>query len=156
MGRARSSDDDFAAAVGQSHSIREALGRLGLAPAGGNYKEFKKRLARLGLDASHFSGQGHRRGKRVGRPLAAILVEESSYTNNNRLRIRLINEGILAPKCSECGIDRWRGKPITLHLDHMNGINNDHRIGNLRLLCPNCHSQTATYCGRNKGNPRGG
>lgn len=45
----------------------------------------------------------------------------------------------------------WAGKPIKLHLDHVNGIRNDHRLPNLRWLCPNCHSQTVTYCGRNKG-----
>ncbi|MGB2240169.1 MAG: HNH endonuclease [Pseudomonadales bacterium] len=53
--------------------------------------------------------------------------------------------------CSSCGIgDEWNGKPITLQLDHINGVNNDHRLDNLRMLCPNCHSQTDTWCGRNK------
>ena len=47
--------------------------------------------------------------------------------------------------CTTCGINEWQGKPLTLHLDHINGINNDNRIENLRLLCPNCHSQTETY-----------
>ena len=52
-------------------------------------------------------------------------------------------------KC-ECGItDTWQGKKITLELDHINGINSDNRIENLRYLCPNCHSQTPTFRGRN-------
>lgn len=45
----------------------------------------------------------------------------------------------------------WAGQKIVLHLDHKNGIRNDHRLDNLRFLCPNCHSQTMTYCGRNIG-----
>ena len=44
----------------------------------------------------------------------------------------------------------WCGKEITLELDHINGDNRDHRVQNLRLLCPNCHSQTDTWRGRNK------
>jgi 5-methylcytosine-specific restriction endonuclease McrA len=53
-------------------------------------------------------------------------------------------------RCQICGISEWHGKPITLQLDHINGINNDNRYENLRLICPNCHSQTITYAGRNK------
>jgi 5-methylcytosine-specific restriction endonuclease McrA len=53
-------------------------------------------------------------------------------------------------KCSYCGISEWNGKELSLHLDHINGINNDNRLDNLRFLCPNCHSQTDTYCGKNK------
>lgn len=57
----------------------------------------------------------------------------------------------LKPKgCSECGIEDWFGKPLVLELDHINGINTDNRLENLRLLCPNCHSQTHTFRGRNK------
>lgn len=144
------SDEQFIEAVTKSTSIREVLKRLNLREAGGNYKEFKKRVERLRIDISHFQGQGHGKAPRKGRALSEILVQQSTYTNNNRLRIRLIREGVLSPRCGECGLAEWRGRAITLHLDHINGINNDHRLENLRLLCPNCHSQTDTYCGRNK------
>ena len=66
------------------------------------------------------------------------------------LKERLVKEKYLEYKCAECGITEWNGKPLSLHLDHINGINNDHRIENLRFLCPNCHSQTNTYAGKNK------
>ena len=51
----------------------------------------------------------------------------------------------------ECGISEWLGNPLALQLDHINGVNNDHRLTNLRFLCPNCHSQTDTYAGKNMG-----
>ena len=53
-------------------------------------------------------------------------------------------------KCANCGLIEWQGQVLSLHLDHINGINNDHRIENLRFLCPNCHSLTETYAGKNK------
>jgi len=53
-------------------------------------------------------------------------------------------------ECSMCGIRDWNDKEITLELDHINGNNRDHRLANIRLLCPNCHSQTPTWRGRNK------
>lgn len=70
-----------------------------------------------------------------------------------KVKKRLIDEGYIEQKCDWCGIkDQWNGKPIVLHLDHINGINNDHRLENLRLLCPNCHSQTDTFAGKGKRN----
>lgn len=143
-------DEDLIEAVRESLSVREALARIGLVAAGGNYKEFRKHVARLGLDISHFLGQGHRKGKGRKRPLSDVLVRDSTHTNTNALRLRLLREGMLEPRCVVCGLREWQGQPITLHLEHANGKNNDHRLENLRLLCPNCHSQTETYCGRNK------
>lgn len=72
------------------------------------------------------------------------------YPTNN-LKKRLLKEGVFSNVCAKCGFcGLWNGMPLTLHLDHINGINNDHRISNLQLLCPNCHSQTPTYAGKNK------
>jgi len=53
----------------------------------------------------------------------------------------------LINKCSNCGLDeKWDGKEIIMILDHINGVNDDHRLENLRMLCPNCNSQTETFC----------
>ncbi len=147
-------DEAFRVAVASSFSLREVLLKLGLKPAGGNYKEFSKHAERLGVDTSHFTGQGYLKGKShnwaPARSLDSILVEESDYTLTSGMKQRLVRVGILEQKCYECGITEWEGRPLSFHLDHINGINNDHRRENLRLLCPNCHSQTATYCGKNK------
>lgn len=78
-----------------------------------------------------------------------IFTEKSAYSNE-LVKQRIINDNLLNYCCSICAIDMWQGETIVLDLDHINGINTDNRIENLRFLCPNCHSQTDTYKGRNK------
>lgn len=65
------------------------------------------------------------------------------------MKLKIIKLNLIPYLCSECNINEWKGQPFSLHLDHKNGINNDNRLENLRFLCPNCHSQTTTYCGKN-------
>jgi hypothetical protein len=79
-----------------------------------------------------------------------ILSGKHPHFQTNKLRKRLIKENILENKCSVCGISTWNDNPITLQLDHIDGNNKNHILKNIRLICPNCHSQTETYCGRNK------
>lgn len=86
----------------------------------------------------------------IRQDLSKILVSNSSYKNMTRLKLRLQKELGLEYRCDNCKISEWLDKPISLQLDHINGINNDHRLENLRLLCPNCHSQTETFAGKNK------
>ena len=79
-----------------------------------------------------------------------ILIENSPYHNIYRLKLRLLKEHLLEYKCGICGNKgEWNGFPLTLQLDHINGIHTDHRLENLRFLCPNCHSQTETFSGKN-------
>ena len=81
-----------------------------------------------------------------------ILVENSSYENIYSLKKRLIANNLLEYVCARCGNNgEWNGEELVLQLEHKNGIHNDHRLCNLEFLCPNCHSQTNTYSGRNKG-----
>ena len=77
------------------------------------------------------------------------MVENSGYANIASLKRRLVNEKRLEYKCECCGLSEWRGVPLSLNLHHKNGINNDHRIENLSFLCPNCHSITDTFAGKN-------
>jgi len=151
------SDTQFAKVVADSYSMASALRALGVIAAGGNYATAKTRIKRLGLDTSHWLGQaihrGTKRPRKSKRSLAEILVQDSTYTSKSCLRIRLIKEGLLKNRCCICGISEWQREPLVLHLDHINGVGDDHRIENLRLLCPNCHSQTPTYTGRNARKP---
>lgn len=89
------------------------------------------------------SGRLRARGHQL--PLAVLLARSDRST----IKRRLLDAGILKNACDECGISEWRGKPLSVQIDHKNGKPNDHRIENLRMLCPNCHSQTETFGGRN-------
>jgi 5-methylcytosine-specific restriction endonuclease McrA len=86
------------------------------------------------------------RRRRLEAPLLEMLQSPSSRWQK---KLRLLRDGILKNQCSRCGIGDWRGKPLGIHIDHINGEKNDWRLENLRMLCPNCHSQTPTFGGRN-------
>lgn len=143
------SDEKFREIVANSFTYSDILRALGLGTRGGSSTDIlKRRIAELNCSIEHFSRSGS--GKYVKYPLEEIMVENSSYASIASLKKRLVNEGILEYKCAICGISEWLGKPLSLQLDHINGVNNDHRKENLRFLCPNCHSQTDTFAGKNQ------
>lgn len=94
-----------------------------------------------------------RRGDITPRPRAApaseIFVVSDEKPNRYHLKKRLLQGGHKEPRCEICGLDVWRGRPLSLELHHRNGDGRDNRLGNLELLCPNCHSQTDNWGGRN-------
>ena len=147
--------DRFAAAVASNISIGCVRNQLGCGVSGTNYRRVHNMVRDLQLDTSHWLGEAHLRGAHhswtPAIPLSEILIERSTYTDRMRLKRRLVAAGLLQYACAgpECGISEWRGRRLVLQLDHMNGVSDDNRLENLRLLCPNCHSQTLTYCGRN-------
>lgn len=140
------SDEAFTRAVRGSLFAADVLRTLGFDLSGGNYSAVRRRVTRLGLDTTHW----HRGRPPAGRPLDSVLVP-GGYTNRHRLKLRLVRAGRLRNVCALCSLNpEWRGQPLTLVLDHINGVNDDYRAENLRLLCPNCHSQTPTFSGRNR------
>ncbi len=101
------------------------------------------------------SGKGISKKKKDGNgkfALTEILEGKHPKYKTNNLKWRLFEEGIKSNKCEECKVSDWNGKELICELDHINGNPKDHRLENLRILCPNCHSQTDTFCGRNKRN----
>lgn len=97
-------------------------------------------------------GSWHKAVKRGDiRPRRQRLELETVLASSPRRTVKrhLIQAGILENRCDWCGLDEWRGKPLAIQIDHVNGIKNDNRIENLRMLCPNCHSQTDTFAARN-------
>lgn len=125
--------------------------KLGIEHVGGeDYKEVRNLAKELGVELK-FSYKRNYYKTNSKKNLSEILVENSEYKNATQLKERLIKEGLKENKCEnpECGLSEWHGKPISLQIHHINGIHNDNRLENLMLLCPNCHSQTDTYAGKN-------
>ena len=130
---------------------------MGYCPSGGNPTTIKKYVALWGIDVSHFdpgrvSTDALRRAN-PPRPIEELLTERSSVTRAY-LKRRLYTEGIKEPRCELCGQGEiWRGVPITLILDHINGVRDDNRLENLRIVCPNCAATLPTHCGRTLKKP---
>jgi len=150
-------EDHLRVVVAASRTSTDALRRLGLSTGGGeHHQRFERKLEELGISTTHFVYHAAPTSCRKGgsrKALGEILVRGSTY-NPRKLKKRLICEGVLEERCAECGVGpEWNGKPLVHQLDHISGDRSDQRLSNLRLLCPNCHSQTPTFAGRNK---RGG
>jgi len=106
---------------------------------------------RFGFSTSSWH-QAVKRGQIRPRPAALPLAEvfaAGTRRNRGHLKRHLLNAGIKLNVCECCGLTGWRGKPISLALHHVNGDRLDNRVENLQFLCPNCHSQTENYAGRN-------
>lgn len=150
----RWSDGDLAEAVKSSRSFRQVLAKIGLIESGGNYRQIQKFIAEFKLDISHFTGRAWSRGDVAPRgPVASlvnIMVAGSDY-QTFKLKRRLFKEGLKKPECEECGWAKiTTDGRLPLELDHINGDSRDHRLENLRVLCPNCHSLKPTHRGANR------
>lgn len=146
------SDEDFAIIVSRSTCYADIVRSLGLRVQGSNYGTIKRRIARQGLSILHFdlsfSRSREKAASKIAVPLDQVLVVGSKYSSND-LKKRLLKENLLSYKCEACGNEgTWQGRPLTLQLDHKNGNHEDNRLENLRILCPNCHTQTGTHSGK--------
>lgn len=103
----------------------------------------------LQIDSSSFKGKSVVSENRAKKADPEKLLCKNSKHNRNVLRNHILRNNLIPYKCAICGCVEWNGKTLSLELDHINGINNDNRLENLRFLCPNCHSQTTTYGSRN-------
>ncbi|NLV78583.1 MAG: HNH endonuclease [Rhodococcus sp.] len=141
-------------AVRASVNFADVVRYLGLKPNGGNHTHIARRIRALGIDTSHFTGRARvAGGNAVKRHWTSILrdtAEGSARTKPHLLRRALIESG-RPHVCAGCGLEPiWCGKPLVFHVDHVDGNPTDSRPENVRFLCPNCHSQTATWAGRRR------
>jgi hypothetical protein len=148
------SDEALAAAVATSTSFAGVLRTLGVPLSGGSHTHLARRIRAAGIDTSHFLGQAHYRGRRAPRKdpwkILVVLEPGSARPKGPLLRSALTRIGVEEP-CVTCGLEpEWRGAPLRLIVDHVNGDWLDNRPENLRFLCPNCHSQTPTWCRRRR------
>jgi hypothetical protein len=120
-GRVPYSQQELRAAIAASKSWAETLRRLGYCPSGGNWRTLKKRASKLGISTEHFDPYASSRARRRHIPLEDVLVERSTYSRGT-LKRRLFESGLKQPRCELCGQgELWRGKRMTLILDHANG-----------------------------------
>lgn len=142
--------ENFNKIISESKSINDCLYKLGMTRTGDNQITIKKYIRLYNIDTSHFLINKNVKEKYIKLKLIDILKEKSTY-NRTLLKQRLYNEGLKERKCELCGqSEEWNGKHMSLILDHINGINDDNRIENLRIVCPNCNATLDTHCGKNK------
>jgi hypothetical protein len=149
--RPRYSEAELRAAIEASVSIAEVLRRLYMRPAGGNHRTIQRHAAMWGISMDHFDPYAALRSAplKTPTPWEEVLVERSKYSRST-LKRRLYAEGLKDRRCEMCGQgEEWRGCRMSLILDHINGVADDNRLENLRIVCPNCAATLDTHCGRN-------
>lgn len=147
-------DTEFQALVRRYTSLSDVLRELKFSITGRGQKMIKERCAKDSIDISHIRlGTDSNKGRKFRAPsvpLEEVMTEGSRYYTGH-LKKRLLKSGILHNHCCLCGQgSTWNGKPLVMRLDHINGIKDDHRRENLRMVCPNCDSQLPTFSGRNR------
>lgn len=98
-----------------------------------------------------YAGNQSGKGQSKNRPKLTLAeyLEQSGDIQTNKIRKKILEEGIKAHKCESCGLETWLGNPIPLEVHHKDGNRNHNELSNYELLCPNCHALTDSYRGKN-------
>jgi len=149
--------DQLQELLDSSNSYKEVLRKLNMCDHGSNYTTLRKIIGEYQLDLTKIAENRAKENKmfvenlhnKQRMSLQDILVENSTYNKGNDIKRKLIDVGLKEHKCESCGLMEWLGSPIPLQLHHQNGVHSDNRLENLELLCPNCHSLTDNFAGKN-------
>ena len=139
--------------VSESSSMVDLIRKLGVRYSGGIHGHLKEKIKSWNIDCSHFSRKGVNKGKTPVNKLSwkEVLIRrvDGRREETKRLRNALIESGV-SYLCKECGQEpMWRGKPLVIQIDHIDGDGFNNLRENLRFLCPNCHTQTETFGAKN-------
>jgi len=137
-------DEYFITVCNQSKSMAEASAKLKL-----HFNTFKRIASKLGCYNPNQSGKGITKKSQEKIPLDEILNGKHPQFQTYKLKNKLLKQGVFKNECSICGISEWNNNKLNMELDHIDGNKYNHLLNNLRLLCPNCHSQTDTYRAKN-------
>ena len=145
--RKRIDDESFKKICANSNTMAKAATEMKL-----HFNSFKRRALELECYEPNQSGKGINRVVTPKIPLAEILEGKHPYFQTFKLKNRLLQEGLKVKVCESCKITEWNSKELCFELDHIDGNSTNHLLSNLRMLCPNYHSQTETYRSKNKSN----
>lgn len=140
--------------VKRSKAFSEVCRELGIKPNAGGHSYIANKIRELGIDTSHFIGNSWNLGRtfpHLQKTNDEFFVKNSG-SNTHSVRVRLLKRGIKKKKCEVCGLKKWLNKPIPLEVHHINGDRTDNRLGNLQIICRNCHYFTPNYRIKNKRN----
>lgn len=147
------STDELQKILDESDSFTEVCKKLGLNAHSGSIRTLYRRVVEDKLDTTKLRNNLSKRRKFTGFQKTLIetaIFTENSTTTRKTVRKHILRFNIIKYECKKClNSGEWMGEPLSLQLEHINGINNDNRLANLCWLCPNCHSQTGTFAGRN-------
>jgi len=149
----RWSEENLKTVILNSINKSDVLNNLGLKPFTGNYDTLNRYIKIYKISIDHFVKNGYKRNHKPINKISIndILTSGSTYTDTTKLKNRLYKEGLKQPICEKCEQDEWwNGEKMSLILDHINGVRDDNRLENLRIVCPNCNATLPTHCGKNK------
>lgn len=141
-------DQEFIEICNESATMALAAARIGI-----HFNTFKRKAEKLGCYKPNQGSKNVSKEwmKQRSIPLEEILEGLHPQYQTFKLKQKLLQSDLKNNVCEECGISEWNGKPLMCELDHVNGNSKDHRLENLKMLCPNCHSQTDTFRAKNIG-----
>ncbi|MFJ4011426.1 HNH endonuclease [Streptomyces sp. NPDC090026] len=145
-------------AVTGALSVAHVLRLLGHPDNSRTRARFREAVSGAGIDTSHFLGQGHGKGRpgRTRPPEEVLVLHCGPRRTRTAVLRRALRASGVPPVCEECSTgELWHGSRLTLEIDHVNGDPHDDRRENLRLLCPNCHAVTSTWCRGGRRRPCG-
>lgn len=144
--------NSFQELVSSCKSKGDLVNKLELSISGSSYSIVRDIIKLWDIDTSTLKGRAWNKGMTLPKKHSTQdVLDNKVFMHTAGLKNRLLKENILKNECCICGINNeWNGKKLVLHLDHIDGNRFNNNLNNLRILCPNCHSQTDTYCSKNR------